>query len=88
MLAGEGIKAVAVMWTMTFLSSILAPLRLYTRIYIIKAVGVDDHIFNLAWVCAPKPDPNPGPLMVGFRSFYFSIPSSSPSPECMGLANP
>ncbi|PLB43458.1 hypothetical protein P170DRAFT_440925 [Aspergillus steynii IBT 23096] len=50
MLAGQGVKAVAVMWAMTFLSFILVPLRLYTRVYIIKAVGVDDHIFNLAWV--------------------------------------
>ncbi|KAI9039404.1 uncharacterized protein KD926_009418 [Aspergillus affinis] len=50
MLAGKGIKAVAVMWAMTFISFVLVPLRLYTRIYIIKAVGVDDYIFNVAWV--------------------------------------
>lgn len=50
MLAGKGIRAVAVMWAMTFISFILVPLRLYTRIYIIKALGVDDHVFNLAWV--------------------------------------
>jgi hypothetical protein len=50
MLAGKGIRAVAVMWAMTFLSFILVPLRLYTRVYIIEALGVDDHVFNLAWV--------------------------------------
>ncbi|KAJ6009531.1 hypothetical protein N7522_004547 [Penicillium canescens] len=50
MLAGKGIRAVAVMWAMTFISFILVPLRLYTRVYIIEALGVDDHVFNLAWV--------------------------------------
>lgn len=50
MLAGKGVRAVAVMWLMVFLSFILVPLRAYTRVYIVKAVGVDDHVFNLAWV--------------------------------------
>lgn len=50
MLAGKGICAIAVMWAMTLISFILVPLRLYTRIYIVKALGVDDHVFNLAWV--------------------------------------
>lgn len=50
MLAGKGILAIAVMWAMTLLSFVLVPLRLYTRVYIVKALGVDDHVFNLAWV--------------------------------------
>lgn len=50
MLAGKGIRAVAVMWVMTFMSLILVPLRLYTRVCIVKALGLDDHVFNLAWV--------------------------------------
>jgi hypothetical protein len=50
MLADKGIRAVAVMWAMTFISFILVPLRLYTRVYIIEALGIDDHVFNLAWV--------------------------------------
>jgi hypothetical protein len=50
MLAGKGIRAVAVMWVMVFISFILVPLRLYTRVYIVKALGLDDHVFNLAWV--------------------------------------
>ncbi|KAF9887542.1 hypothetical protein FE257_010120 [Aspergillus nanangensis] len=50
MLAGKGIKAVAVMWVMTALSFILVPLRLYTRVYVLKALGLDDHIFNLGWL--------------------------------------
>jgi hypothetical protein len=50
MLAGKGVRAIAVMWAMTFISFILVPLRFYTRVYIVKALGVDDHVFNLAWV--------------------------------------
>ena len=46
----KGPRAIAVMWAMTVLSFILVPLRLYTRIFIIKALGLDDHVFNLAWV--------------------------------------
>lgn len=50
MLAGKGIRAISVMWAMTLISFILIPLRLYTRIYIVKGLGVDDHVFNMAWV--------------------------------------
>ncbi|KAF7169151.1 hypothetical protein CNMCM5623_001938 [Aspergillus felis] len=46
----KGTKAIAVMWVMTLLSFIFVPLRLYTRIFIIKALGTDDHVYNLAWV--------------------------------------
>ena len=50
MLAGQGVKAIAVMWVMVVLSFILVPLRLYTRVCIVKALGLDDHVFNLGWV--------------------------------------
>ncbi|KAM0098202.1 hypothetical protein ACP6JE_007286 [Aspergillus fumigatus] len=46
----KGTKAIAVMWAMTILSFILVPLRLYTRIFIIQALGLDDHVYNLGWV--------------------------------------
>ncbi|GFF23654.1 hypothetical protein IFM61606_08897 [Aspergillus udagawae] len=46
----KGPKAIAVMWAMTILSFIFVPLRLYTRTFIIKALGMDDHVYNLAWV--------------------------------------
>ncbi|GIK07119.1 hypothetical protein Aspvir_002774 [Aspergillus viridinutans] len=46
----KGTKAIAVMWVMTILSFLFVPLRLYTRIYIIRALGLDDHVYNLAWV--------------------------------------
>lgn len=38
------------MWVMTGLAFIFVPLRLYTRIRVLKALGSDDHVFNLAWV--------------------------------------
>ncbi|GFF56794.1 hypothetical protein IFM62136_03220 [Aspergillus lentulus] len=46
----KGTKAIAVMWAMTILSFILVPLRMYTRIFIIQALGLDDHVYNLGWV--------------------------------------
>jgi hypothetical protein len=50
MLAGKGSRTVIVMWVMTGLAFIFVPLRLYTRIRVLKALGSDDHVFNLAWV--------------------------------------
>ncbi|KAE8356318.1 hypothetical protein BDV28DRAFT_117269 [Aspergillus coremiiformis] len=50
MLAGEGPKAIAVMWVMVVLSFIFVPLRLYTRVVVLKAVGLDDYVFNTGWV--------------------------------------
>ena len=54
MLGGDGPRAIAVMWSMTFVSFILLLLRFYTRTYILKAVGLDDFLFTLAWV-GPRP---------------------------------
>ncbi|KAB8236693.1 uncharacterized protein BDW43DRAFT_308370 [Aspergillus alliaceus] len=51
MLAGQAPKAIAIMWVMVFISFIFVPLRLYTRIFVLKALGLDDHVFNLGWVC-------------------------------------
>ncbi|KAE8374015.1 hypothetical protein BDV26DRAFT_296419 [Aspergillus bertholletiae] len=50
MLAGQGVKTVVVMWVMVAISFIFVPLRLYTRIFIVRALGMDDHVFNLGWV--------------------------------------
>ncbi|RHZ45199.1 uncharacterized protein CDV56_102029 [Aspergillus thermomutatus] len=38
------------MWAMTMLAFILVPLRLYTRIVVLRALGLDDHVYNLGWV--------------------------------------
>lgn len=51
MLAGKGIRITVVMWVMTMISFIPIPLRLYTRAYVLEMVGLDDHIYNLAWAC-------------------------------------
>ncbi|KAL5356689.1 hypothetical protein BJX96DRAFT_162619 [Aspergillus floccosus] len=51
MLVGKGLRTVIVMWVMTGLAFIFVPLRLYTRIRVLKALGSDDHVFNLAWLC-------------------------------------
>lgn len=50
MYAIEHTKAIVVLWVMTGLSFILVPLRLYTRIYLLNGLGLDDHFFNLGWV--------------------------------------
>ena len=51
MLAGKGIRITVVMWVMMMISFIPIPLRLYTRAYVVKNVGLDDHVYNLAWAC-------------------------------------
>ena len=59
MLEGKGVRAVTVMWVMTFFSFVMVPLRLYTRIYVNRAIGLDDHVFMLAWVCSPLFEKSP-----------------------------
>ena len=51
MLAGKGIRITVVMWVMTMISFTPIPLRLYIRAYVLEMVGLDDHIYNLAWAC-------------------------------------
>jgi hypothetical protein len=41
----RGIEVAIAMWAMTGLSLALAALRLYTRVRIVKFVGVEDHLF-------------------------------------------
>lgn len=43
----RGIQVAVAMWAMTVLSLALVALRLYTRIRIVKFVGVEDHLY--AW---------------------------------------
>lgn len=51
MLADKGVRAIVVIWAMTAMSFILIPLRIYTRVYVLKAFGPDDYLYNLGWVC-------------------------------------
>ena len=49
-LGGEGPWLLAVCWAMTGLATVFFLLRLYTRLVVVKGYGVDDNIYNLAWV--------------------------------------
>ncbi|OHW95981.1 hypothetical protein CSPAE12_05368 [Colletotrichum incanum] len=49
-MGGDGPWAVAAMWSLTALVAVLCGVRLYTRIFVVKAVGNDDHVFNLAFM--------------------------------------
>ncbi|OIW23922.1 hypothetical protein CONLIGDRAFT_116202 [Coniochaeta ligniaria NRRL 30616] len=42
-----GVQLVCAMWALTTLSLVLVGLRLYTRIYIVKFIGAEDHLY--AW---------------------------------------
>ncbi|KAB5549610.1 hypothetical protein GE09DRAFT_1174508 [Coniochaeta sp. 2T2.1] len=42
-----GVQLVCAMWTLTTLSLVLVVLRLYTRVRIVKFIGIEDHLY--AW---------------------------------------
>lgn len=47
---GDGPWAVAVMWIVTLLTFAFVVLRVYTRAMVVQNYGVDDHVYNLAFV--------------------------------------
>lgn len=47
---GEGPWVIGAMWALTVVALICVVLRAYTRIFVVKSFGVDDHVYNLAWV--------------------------------------
>lgn len=50
---GEGPWVTGAMWSLTAVAFIFVVLRAYTRIFVVKSFGVDDHVYNLAFVsCA------------------------------------
>lgn len=55
---GEGPTAVIAMWVLTAVTFVFVALRTYTRIYVVQSSGIDDHVYNLAFVSAP-PRPSP-----------------------------
>ena len=55
MIADEGPAAVGSMWMMTVIILVLAALRTYTRIFIVRSVGWDDHVFNVSSVGSSPP---------------------------------
>ncbi|RKK32503.1 hypothetical protein BFJ67_g14711 [Fusarium oxysporum f. sp. cepae] len=38
------------MWSLTAVAFIFVVLRAYTRIFVVKSFGVDDHVYNLAFI--------------------------------------
>ncbi|KAI1458695.1 hypothetical protein F4805DRAFT_423363 [Annulohypoxylon moriforme] len=46
----DGAKAVTAMWALTAMSFIFVVLRAYTRLVVVKAYGIDDHVYNLAFI--------------------------------------
>ncbi|KAK3323777.1 hypothetical protein B0T19DRAFT_463639 [Cercophora scortea] len=49
-LHGDGIWGIPVLWLLAWVTSIAVALRLYTRLVVLKAFGVDDYIYNIAYL--------------------------------------
>jgi hypothetical protein len=49
-MGGDGPWVVTVMWSLTAIGFVFVILRIYTRVVIVKSFGVDDHVYNLAFV--------------------------------------
>ncbi|RKL38046.1 hypothetical protein BFJ72_g7508 [Fusarium proliferatum] len=47
---GEGPWVIGAMWALTVVALVFVVLRAYTRIFIVKSLGIDDHVYNLAWI--------------------------------------
>ncbi|KAG4271305.1 hypothetical protein FPRO04_11067 [Fusarium proliferatum] len=47
---GEGPRVIGAMWALTVVALVFVVLRAYTRIFIVKSLGIDDHVYNLAWI--------------------------------------
>jgi hypothetical protein len=54
---GDGPWAVAVMWILTVLTFAFVVLRFYTRSVVVQSTGIDDHVYNFAFVSLPKSVP-------------------------------
>ncbi|OHE98691.1 hypothetical protein CORC01_05957 [Colletotrichum orchidophilum] len=64
-LGGDAPMALAVLWALTGLALFFVLLRLYTRLVVIQAYGVDDHFFNFAFLLFVAYD-----VMLTISSFY------------------
>ncbi|KAH7243813.1 hypothetical protein B0J15DRAFT_451563 [Fusarium solani] len=47
---GDAPWALGVMWTLTFITLVFVILRVYTRVVIVKTSGVDDFVYNFAFI--------------------------------------
>ena len=48
--AGDGPKALAVMYSLTFVVLLFTALRIYTRIAVVQSYGLDDHVYVFAFI--------------------------------------
>ncbi len=55
-MGGEGPRAITVMWIVTALAFVFVVLRTYTRAVVVQSFGVDDHVYNFAFVSQTRPD--------------------------------
>lgn len=49
-IAGDGGWAIATMWVLTGVTLVFVCLRLYARQAVVQSVGIDDHVYNVAFV--------------------------------------
>jgi len=49
-MGGDGPWAVALMWLFSGLTFVFVVLRMYTRGAVIQNIGIDDHVYNFAFV--------------------------------------
>lgn len=50
---GNAPQTLAALWCLVALALVFVLLRLYTRYKVIDAIGIDDHLFNVAFVSKP-----------------------------------
>lgn len=50
---GDAAQAITAMWILTVLTLVFVVLRTYTRAFVVKAYGIDDHVYNFAFVRMP-----------------------------------
>lgn len=53
---GDAPQAITAMWILTVLTLVFVILRTYTRAFVVKAYGIDDHVYNFAFVRTNTPD--------------------------------
>ncbi|KAH7312592.1 hypothetical protein B0I35DRAFT_59363 [Stachybotrys elegans] len=49
-IGGAGPSSVAAMWSLTTVTLIFVLLRMYTRYFYIHSIGIDDHVYNFAFL--------------------------------------
>lgn len=49
---GNAPETLAALWSLAALALVFVVLRLYTRYKVVEAIGLDDHLFNVAFVSA------------------------------------